>query len=171
MSPTVQRRLCIATIVATMSWAAPAVSQCSTDQDCDGCFPGPCVNGVCTGENVCVELQCDAPSLTCPESFTTTLPAGASSGVVTFPDPASTPSSGEGCFVNLVCAPASGSSFPIGDTTVTCTLDTVLSEPITCSFVATVLAAPIPMLSGSGFAALATLLGLAGAGVLLRGRA
>jgi hypothetical protein len=169
---TLRRLVCAATIVATITLAAPGVAQeCSTDNDCnDTCAGPPCVNGTCNGGGVCVELQCDTPSLTCPASFTTAASPGASSGVVTFPDPTGSPTPPDLCFQSLACVPASGSAFPLGDTTVTCTLVTLTGGQATCSFVATLSTTPIPMLSGASLAALASLLALAGAGVLMRGR-
>jgi lysophospholipase L1-like esterase len=47
--------------------------------------------------------------------------------------------------VNVVCDPASGSAFPIGDTTVTCTATDALARSSTCSF--TVSVTRVPQLS------------------------
>ena len=44
--------------------------------------------------------------------------------------------------VNVVCAPASGSSFPIGDTTVTCTATDALARAGTCGFLVSVTQVP-----------------------------
>ena len=44
--------------------------------------------------------------------------------------------------VTVVCAPASGSAFPIGDTSVTCTATDALNQTGTCSFVVSVTAVP-----------------------------
>ena len=44
--------------------------------------------------------------------------------------------------VNVVCAPASGSSFSIGDTDVTCTATDALARTATCSFIVSVTAVP-----------------------------
>lgn len=44
--------------------------------------------------------------------------------------------------VNVVCAPASGSAFAIGDTSVTCTATDALARTATCGFVVSVTAVP-----------------------------
>jgi len=44
--------------------------------------------------------------------------------------------------VDVVCAPASGSSFPIGDTTVTCTATDALARAATCGFIVSVTRVP-----------------------------
>jgi lysophospholipase L1-like esterase len=44
--------------------------------------------------------------------------------------------------VSVVCAPASGSAFPIGGTTVSCTATDALNQKGTCSFVVSVTAVP-----------------------------
>ena len=44
--------------------------------------------------------------------------------------------------VDVVCAPASGSSFPIGDTNVTCTATDALARAATCGFIVSVTRVP-----------------------------
>ena len=61
-----------------------------------------------------------APTITCPANITRSADANACAAVVTYPNPnVSDNCSGGG---TPVCAPASGSSFAIGTTTVTCTV-------------------------------------------------
>ncbi len=74
-----------------------------------------------------------APSITCPANQT----AGTLSGPVTVNYPAPTVSDNcSGATVN--CVPASGSSFPVGITTVTCTATDAANLTTSCSFTVTV---------------------------------
>jgi len=72
-------------------------------------------------------------TIACPPNVTATVTvAGANSAVVTYPTPTTT-----GQVANVTCTPASGSTFPLGTTTVTC----VASNPagfVNCSFTVTV---------------------------------
>jgi hypothetical protein len=107
----------------------------------------------------------DAPcALTCPDDVTTT--ATGSSAIVNFPAPVASGPCGA-----VICTPPSGSSFPIGTTTVTCEADTEDS----CTFDVTVVASAvsvleIPTLDAVGLGLLALLLA-AGAFLLMRRRA
>jgi hypothetical protein len=59
----------------------------------------------------------------------------ATTGVVNFP----APSTSGGCAIqSVICSPASGSSFPVGTTTVSCTATDTLGAMATCSFTVTV---------------------------------
>lgn len=97
-------------------------------------------------------------NLTCPANQTATAASGALSAVVTYPNPTFT-----GTCTNPVisCVPASGSAFPVGTTTVTCT-GTEGTTTAQCSFNVTVNQGPplqaIPTASGWGLAALGVLL-------------
>jgi len=80
----------------------------------------------------------DVPStpitLTCPPDATTStrVPSGA---VVTYP----APTASGGCPpVNVVCNPPSGSTFPVGTTTVNCTATDSCGQTATCAFKVTV---------------------------------
>jgi hypothetical protein len=67
------------------------------------------------------------------------------SAVVNYPAP---PTTGNG--VTLVCNPASGSSFPVGTTTVTCTATDAANLTATCSFKVTVSDTTPPVISLNG---------------------
>jgi hypothetical protein len=74
------------------------------------------------------------PSITCPTNITTTIPPGSSTVVVTFPPPVAT----DNCpGVVASCVPPSGSAFPVGQTTVTCTATDASGNTAQCSFVVT----------------------------------
>lgn len=77
-------------------------------------------------------LDADAPVITCPANVSATLPAGQTSTVVVYPPPAATDNRPG---VTVVCIPASGSSFPAGTTTVTCTAIDAVRNSASCSFV------------------------------------
>lgn len=66
------------------------------------------------------------PAITCPPSVI------GMSGIVTFADPVVTDNCAGASFV---CVPPSGSSFPIGTTTVTCTATDGVGNTASCSFV------------------------------------
>jgi len=71
----------------------------------------------------------------CPSPITTSTDAGLCSAVVTY----STPSANDNCpGVTVVCNPASGSAFPKGMSTVTCTATDASSLTAPCSFTVTV---------------------------------
>ncbi|MFY9609294.1 MAG: DUF4394 domain-containing protein [Blastocatellia bacterium] len=79
------------------------------------------------------------PSITCPANVTAvtalTCPATSASGVVNFPPPTAS----DNCpGVTAACVPASGSIFPVGTTTVTCTATDASGNTATCSFSVTV---------------------------------
>ncbi len=83
-----------------------------------------------------------APAIVCPADITTTAdtlaaPGGGTIGsVVTYPNPTVT----DGCAGSSLvgCVPASGSFFPVGATTVTCTAQDMSGNTTTCSFTVTV---------------------------------
>jgi hypothetical protein len=102
-----------------------------------------CTNGGQTGGaaicgfNVTVD-DTEPPTIACPASVTTpgTSPAGcALSAAVAFAAPAASDNCG---VASVVCAPASGSSFAEGTTTVTCTATDTTGNTATCSFTVTV---------------------------------
>jgi hypothetical protein len=69
------------------------------------------------------------PTITCPSTVMAPAlsPAGA---VVAFSDPVAS----DNCSVTVTCVPPSGSTFPIGDTTVNCTASDPSGNTNTCSF-------------------------------------
>ena len=76
------------------------------------------------------------PTITCPANVTTPTDPGQCTAVVTFPNPTvndNCPGVG-----SPVCAPPSGSTFPLGTTTVTCTVSDASGNPASCSFTVTV---------------------------------
>jgi hypothetical protein len=79
--------------------------------------------------------DCDAPSISCPANITTCADSGACSAIVNFNvtgiDGCSTP-------VNVVCTPPSGSAFPVGTTTVSCSATDAAGNVSSCSFNVTV---------------------------------
>lgn len=79
-----------------------------------------------------------SPTISCPANLQT--PAG---GGQPTPVNYDVPVAQDGqAPVSVVCAPESGSSFAIGDTSVTCTATDALARTGTCSFVVTVTAVP-----------------------------
>jgi hypothetical protein len=79
-----------------------------------------------------------APTITCPANITATAPASCPFGTgVTVNYPA--PTVGGNCGVGApVCTPPSGGSFPLGTTTVTCTVTDFGGNTASCSFTVTV---------------------------------
>ncbi len=79
-----------------------------------------------------------APTITCPANQTAVAAASctpATGKVVNYPAPAAT----DNCpGVTASCSPASGSTFPVGTTTVTCTATDASGNTATCSFTVTV---------------------------------
>lgn len=72
------------------------------------------------------------PTITCPSNVTAITPTiGGTSVVVTYPPPTAS----DNCpGVTAACNPPSGSSFPVGCTTVTCTATDTSNNTATCSF-------------------------------------
>lgn len=75
------------------------------------------------------------PTITCPPNVNMQAPSGQCSAVVNFPAPG-LGSSPPGTLV--ICAPASGATFPAGITMVTCTATTPAGQTARCSFAVTV---------------------------------
>jgi hypothetical protein len=88
----------------------------------------------CSSTNCVMNINCQGST-----NITTCNPAG---DIVTYPLPPA--SSSCGAITNIVCAPPSGSVFPIGSTTVTCTAYDSLGNSATCTFTVTVAQAPPP---------------------------
>jgi HYR domain/PKD domain len=81
------------------------------------------------------------PTVTCPSNIT----APAASGQCSAPVSYTTPSASDNCpGATVACVPASGSTFPKGTTTVTCTATDASSNSATCSFAVTVTDAQPP---------------------------
>lgn len=76
------------------------------------------------------------PTITCPANITANSAGGQCSAAVTFATPtASDNCSGVG---TVTCSPASGSTFPLGITTVTCSVMDAAGNPGSCAFTVTV---------------------------------
>jgi uncharacterized repeat protein (TIGR01451 family) len=76
----------------------------------------------------------DAPTITCPANIVTNVLVPAESAVVSF-----TPSSADNCgSPTVVCVPASGSTFALGEITVTCTATDAANNTNQCAFTVTV---------------------------------
>jgi CSLREA domain-containing protein len=76
------------------------------------------------------------PTITCPANLTQSTDPGQCTAVVTF----SNPTVNDNCpgVGSPVCAPPSGSTFPLGTTTVTCTVSDASGNPASCNFTVTV---------------------------------
>lgn len=74
------------------------------------------------------------PEITCPPAKTVNNDPGLCAAKVVFPAPTTV----SDCPVTTACSPASGSSFPVGNTTVTCTATDQLGNKGTCTFIITV---------------------------------
>src|SRR5439155_25984278 len=84
------------------------------------------------------------PPLTCPANITRSTDPGQCSAVVNY----TTPSASDNCpGVTVGCTPASGSTFPKGTTTVTCTATDASSNTSSCTFTVTVNDTQQPSLS------------------------
>jgi CSLREA domain-containing protein len=71
-----------------------------------------------------------APAIACPVSIVSTIPSG-NCVMVSYPAPVAT----DNCAgVTVVCSPASGSCFPVGTTTVSCTATDASGNTSSCSF-------------------------------------
>jgi len=80
----------------------------------------------------------DPPKITCPAPQTALLATG-TSVIVSYPAPTTTNGRAP---VTVACTPASGSSFSVGQATVTCTATDGLQRTSPCSFTVTVTPAP-----------------------------
>lgn len=86
-----------------------------------------------------IVLDTTPPTITCPANIVTNASPGQTSVVVTYPPPAVTDNCG---VASTNSSPASGSSFPLGTTTVHCTATDTSGNTNTCSFTVTVNASP-----------------------------
>jgi hypothetical protein len=83
------------------------------------------------------------PVATCPANITQPSDAGLCSAAVTF-----TATAGDNCpGQSIVCVPASGSTFPLGTSTVTCTATDAALNTATCSFTVTVIDTQAPVVT------------------------
>lgn len=99
--------------------------------------------------NIAVNSPVCALDITCPSNIVTTATAScpiAAGSVVTFPDPIVT----DPCPATVTCNPPSGSTFPVGTTTVTCTATDTGGNIASCSFTVTVFSLCLQDDSNSG---------------------
>ena len=134
---------------AVVNFSAPTTSgDCgvvSCDPPSGSFFPAGTTTITCTTEigpscSFTVTVQTQSPAITCPANVTVTAPPSCNQNggvVVNFPAPTASDICGS---VTTVCSPASGSSFPVGTTTVTCTA-TGAGGSSNCSFTVTVFGA------------------------------
>ncbi len=80
-----------------------------------------------------------APTIQCPANIVTQAPAGQNSTIVNYPAPTVSDNLPG---ATASCAPPSGSSFPLGTTTVTCTATDADNNRSTCGFTITVNGGP-----------------------------
>ncbi|MFN0059197.1 MAG: multicopper oxidase domain-containing protein [Planctomycetota bacterium] len=97
------------------------------------------------GEITVLELDLIPPEITCPADIMTTTDPGLCSAVVTFA-PVATDNCGE---PTVVCVPPSGSAFPKGTTTVTCTATDNDGLTAECTFELTVIDDEPPVVTSS----------------------
>lgn len=84
-----------------------------------------------------------APTIVCPAPQTAQSPGGAT--VVSYPSPVAT---GGKEPLSVACAPASGSVFAVGASTVSCTVTDMIQRSASCTFSVTVVP-PVPRLSAT----------------------
>jgi subtilisin-like proprotein convertase family protein len=130
---------------ATVSYAAPTTAGSCGTVTCSPAsgsfFPVGTTTVTCTTTagpscsfNVTVN-DTEPPTITCPPNQTACAVPGSAGGVVTYPAPTAT----DNCpGVTTVCVPPSGSSFPVGTSTVTCTATDAAGNSASCSFTVTV---------------------------------
>ncbi|MEW6210211.1 MAG: HYR domain-containing protein [Acidobacteriota bacterium] len=91
-------------------------------------------HGLISMANLTVNVTAETtpPVITCPANITVTATTpGSTSVVVNYPAPTAT----DNCAVqSVVCTPPSGSAFPLGSTTVTCTATDSAGNSASCSF-------------------------------------
>ncbi len=84
------------------------------------------------------------PTVTCPANITVNNTTGQCSAVVSF---SPTASDEPGCTASIACVPPSGSTFPVGTTSVTCTATDAAGQTANCSFSVTVVDAQAPTIT------------------------
>ena len=86
------------------------------------------------------------PTITCPANVTAGNDPGQCGAAVVYP----APTASDNCpNVNSQCSPASGSFFPVGTTTVSCTATDASGNTATCAFTVTVNDVEPPVISGA----------------------
>jgi hypothetical protein len=86
-------------------------------------------------DDVTITRDATPPTIMCPANVTATAPPGQTSAIVTYP----APTVSDNCpGATASCAPPSGSSFPLGTTTVTCTATDASNNQSSCNFTVSV---------------------------------
>ncbi len=93
---------------------------------------------------VVVVNDTEAPTITCPANITEPNTAGTCARVVTWPAPAVTDNCAAS--VTVTCIPPSGTSFPVGSSTVMCIVADPSNNRDTCTFVVTITDTQAPLL-------------------------
>ena len=95
-----------------------------------------------------VTVTANNTALTCPANIS--MPAASGAGrVVTYPLPAAS----DACYGgNTVCNPASGSTFPVGTTTVSCQRTATTGQTASCAFTVSVIENTVANVSAASFA-------------------
>ncbi|MGE0639272.1 MAG: HYR domain-containing protein [Thermoanaerobaculia bacterium] len=144
-------------------------------------FPVGSTPGLCTADDAAGNQGSDPftvtvndvepPVLICPADIELDVPPYATGGTVDFDDPVGS----DNCpgLADPICDPASGTFFPVGTTTVDCSVEDASSNPASCSFDVTLnelSVLEVPTLGSLGLAALMLLLaGLAIRAMRIRG--
>ncbi|MEK6407428.1 MAG: FG-GAP-like repeat-containing protein [Acidobacteriota bacterium] len=146
---------------AVVSYAASASDNCSSasiacNPSSGAAFPKGTTTVNCTATDTAgntaacsftvTVVDNQAPQIICPANITVSTDAGVCSAVVTY----SAPIASDNCSVGAaVCSPPSGSTFPVGTTTVSCTATDSANLTSSCSFT---IAVNVPQLTALGLA-------------------
>ena len=119
-------------------WATgPSITLTNVSAADAGSYTVVVTNGVGSspdGPGVLTVQDTTVPTITCPADITVTNSGGLAGVIVSF-----TPTTSDNCSVtNTVCEPASGSTFPLGTNTVTCTVWDGAGLTNICAFTVTV---------------------------------
>jgi hypothetical protein len=130
---------------AVVSYPAPTTSGTCGTITCSPAsgsfFPAGTTTVTCTSTvgETCVftvtVVDTQPPTITCPANVTVSNDPNQCGAVVNYP----APTASDNCpGVGVTCSPASGSFFPVGVTTVTCTAQDATGNTATCTFTVTV---------------------------------
>lgn len=125
----------------TMTYYLRAVGGCVDDPDAGG------VEGGLECEEITVTLDDEPPLVECPPDMEVEAEEGVCEAVVTFKDPTGTDNCSEEVTVEQIAGPDSGSSLPVGVTTVSYSIKDALGNETICSFDITVLDTQDPVIT------------------------
>ena len=103
-----------------------------------------------------IVLDTTAPTLTTPADIVTNTDPGQPTAVVNYALPTATDNAG---VVDVTCSPPSGSTFPVGTTTITCTATDAVGNTATASFTVTVVDTTPPVITLLGSPTVTLLVG------------